>query len=87
MLPAMSDDHANGIATRADLVAFVDELRRSLEHDPSSWANDDLPRFLEALGAWVEDCDRFLADTGIDPDAISPWRLVGMVLAAAKIYE
>ena len=65
----------------------IDETLRSLEaliqefkDDPDSWENPTLDRFLEAMHAWLS-----AVRTRV-PDPPS-WKLVEMMLKAAKIYE
>jgi hypothetical protein len=70
-------DLYKAIRTRQDFVLFVDGLRRDLRENPESWENPDLDRFLEALGAWVNDSAPEEAD----------WKLIGAILMAAKTYE
>ena len=73
------------INTRAELIALISEL---ITDDSSKWENSDNGAFLEALGAWIEDCDGYYANTRSELDADSPsWQLFADALQAARIYE
>ena len=73
------------INNRAELAAFI---RKMSAEDTSKWDNSDLGRFLEALSAWVDDCDGYYANIGSmnNPDSAS-WQILADALQAAKIYE
>ena len=75
------------IRSRRDFVAFVRALRLDLRDDPTSWENDDLPRFLEALAAWAEAMDGYYINQGKPVPQQPDWRVAASMLMAAKIYE
>ncbi|MGW1890156.1 DUF7660 family protein [Streptomyces sp. NPDC002004] len=54
-------EHVNG---REDLAAFVRSLHRSHAESESAWENSDLPSFLKALSAWIDDADGWYRNTG-----------------------
>ena len=70
--------------------AMVSLIRRLLtEFQASSsetWANQRLDQYLEALGAWLEDCEGYYASLrrGIPTD---PWEILADALQAARSYE
>lgn len=47
------------IATREDLVKFIEILANESTSASKTWENEDLPSFLEAMAAWVEDMDGY----------------------------
>jgi hypothetical protein len=50
------------------------------------WENDDLPSFLEAFGAWLDDCGGYYAnDQRVLPS--NAWSIVADALRAASTYE
>ncbi|MGW3668755.1 DUF7660 family protein [Streptomyces sp. NPDC005141] len=58
------------VDSREDLAAFVRSLQRSHVDVGSSWQNPDLPSFLEALAAWIDDADGWYSNTGRElPDS------------------
>jgi hypothetical protein len=80
-------DEVERIQTREDLAAFVERLKLDYESNPAGWENGDLASFLEALGAWVEDMSGYFENRGEDIATVPPWRLLGMMLLAARSYE
>ena len=70
---------AANLSTREELAAFIGYLVSDLKAHPDRWENSDLPRFLEAMQAWM-------ADRGPDEDAVK-WRMIASTLLAARGYE
>lgn len=80
-------EQANSIRSREDFVAFVRALSKDFKDNPQSWENDNLYRFLEALGAWVEDMDGYYRNQGKPAPQQLDWKTFGDMLMAAKVYE
>ncbi|HEY3465255.1 MAG TPA: hypothetical protein VGL47_08990 [Amycolatopsis sp.] len=53
---------------------------------PANWENTSLPRYLEALAAWLQDCDGYYANQGL-PFPEGGWEVMRDALQAAKSYE
>jgi hypothetical protein len=70
----------NNVKTREDLVGFIQLLRENLGTDPTSWENDTLDDFLEAMDQWCR-------NQGLTLSANQPWKFFGKALLAAKYYE
>jgi hypothetical protein len=81
------NDQVRSIQTRQEFVAFVRELLHNLQASPGEWENPTLESYLEALAAWVEDCDGFYANRGEEVPREPSWKTLGEVLLAAKQYE
>ena len=77
-----SDPNFETVHSSDNLADFIDELRSSLSTSPELWENVTLERYLEAMAAWVRDSGNYLSQ---EPN--SNWRLVAMILAAARVYE
>ncbi|WRZ88655.1 hypothetical protein OHB54_06005 [Streptomyces sp. NBC_01007] len=75
------------VDSREDLAAFVRSLQHSHAEDGSSWENLDLPGFLEALAAWIDDADGWYSNTGHELPASGDWKLFARALRAATTYE
>ncbi|HZT82113.1 MAG TPA: hypothetical protein VFA26_17935 [Gemmataceae bacterium] len=75
------------IQSRHDLAVFVDALREHLRHHPEEWENRDLPSFLEAMAAWVEDMDGYFKTRGEPVPDQPTWQTLAQILLAAKVYE
>ena len=58
----------------------LEELIQEFKDDPASWENPTIDRLLEAMHAWLS------AVRSRVPDPPS-WKLVELMLRAAKIYE
>lgn len=80
-------EQCNSIRSREDLAEFVKALCKDLRENPESWENPNLDRFLEALGAWVEDMDGYYLNQGQLVPQQPDWKIVGDILMAAKMYE
>lgn len=75
------------INSRQDLVVFISRLKDDRVANPGDWENNDLPAFLEALAAWSEDLPGFFENRGEETPEEPTWRLLAMMLLAAKHYE
>lgn len=80
-------EHNDSIRSREDFVAFVKALSKDLHNNPASWENASLERFLEALGAWVEDMDGYYINQGKPVPQQPDWKVAADMLMAAKMYE
>ncbi len=71
---------------RDEFVVVVRALERDFADNGDAWENTTLDTFLEALGAWVQDCGRCFANRGqATPDV--DWTLFAAALQAAVMYE
>ena len=75
------------IRSREDFVAFVRALECDLRTKPSEWENRDLPEYLEALAAWVEDMEGYYRNSGEAMPSQPTWKMLGEVFLAARVYE
>ena len=53
---------------------------------PANWDNHSLPDYLEALAAWLDDCEGYYANRGL----LIPWdgwEVIQNALRAATVYE
>ena len=71
------DEVAANITSKKDLAEFIVMLQENLKTSQDEWENDRLDLFLDALAAYLDDCD---------VDELS-WCFVAGSLLAAKIYE
>jgi len=75
------------IHTRADFIGFLHTLRGQLQRRPEEWENRDLPAYLDALTAWVEDMEGYYKNRGETVPDQPTWKTLGQILLAAKVYE
>jgi hypothetical protein len=81
------DEAVQHLQSREDFVAFVRALAAHLQKNPDLWANRDLPAFLDAMAAWVEDMDGYYRNRGESVPDQPRWQTVGQILLAARVYE
>ena len=58
------------IATKQEFLRLVAML--AADQDLKTWENSSAPDFVEALGNWLEDVDRFYQSTGHSIDTSQP---------------
>lgn len=75
------------IQTRTDLVGFIEALNADLAARPEDWENPTLASFLGAMASWIEDMDGFYENDGRALPPQPNWKMIGEMLAAARIYE
>lgn len=80
-------EQVSGVATREDLVAFVEALRADLLSNSQEWENAALDQYFRALAGWLEDCSGDYERTGQGVPTTPSWKNVAEMLIAAKSYE
>ena len=76
------------VCDRATFIKFVENLRSDLRDDGSSWENNTLDNFLEALSRYTEDIQGYYDYTEQKINADQPsWQLFADILKGATIYE
>lgn len=80
-------ERARTTETREDFVEFLREFRADFASGHSGWVNADLPTFLEAMAAWINDMDGYYRNAGQNSSDLTPWRIMADILMAARIYE
>ncbi|GAB3651794.1 hypothetical protein GCM10027589_08830 [Actinocorallia lasiicapitis] len=81
-------DRVDGISSPQELSDFVEKMSIiASSPERPGWENADLPRFFEAISAWIADMDGFFANQGIEGTVIPSWKLFGEMLLAATMYE
>lgn len=80
-------EEADAVTSRDDLVELLRRLKSDLESKPDGWANADLPSFLEAMAAWIDDMDGYYANQGQPIPTTPSWRTVADILMAGRCYE
>jgi hypothetical protein len=78
---------ARTVQTRADLAAFIAQLKADFDANGGDWQNTDLSSFLEAMAAWIEDMNGYYQNAGEKVSELPPWRILADVLIAARMYE
>ncbi|WP_456300754.1 DUF7660 family protein [Streptomyces herbicida] len=78
---------AHSVHDRQSLSAFLAAVSRDFQEDPERWENREISTFLEAMAAWVMDCDEIFRRNGESIPSNEAWATVAKVVAAARIYE
>ena len=83
----MQIEEISKIKDHNDLAEFIQKIRQELIDNPAGWQNADLPAFLEAMSAWVEDFEGYCLNTGEPMPTAEAWQVVAKILCASRIYE
>ena len=83
----MNTIETTNVGTKEEFEGFLDKVLIDYSQNSESWENPDLPRFLEALQAWLQSCDGYYQNQQIDIASVNPWRQIADAVAAARIYE
>jgi hypothetical protein len=75
------------IKTKDDFVSFVYSLSQDYQNNPSSWKNNEIGTFLEAMAAWVDDMEGYYLNQCLPVPEKPDWKMIANMVAAAKIYE
>ena len=75
------------IKTHRELSEFIVTLRQNYIDSPQSWENDNLAAYLDAMAAWTADCEGCFKNNNLPLPDPEVWRIMGMMLSAARIYE
>lgn len=75
------------IITKDEFLQFLANFRQDLQDHPEKWENKDLPSFLEAMQAWIEDMDGFYENIDQPCPSNISWEVFVHILNAASIYE
>jgi hypothetical protein len=81
------DELLNSVESRQDLARFVLALKQDLIDHPDDWENVSLEGFLDALSAWIGSMHGYFKNQGLSEPDNPDWKLVGMMLLAASMYE
>jgi len=83
----MIQDQADAVQSCEEFATFVRSLRQNLLEHSADWENANLPEFLEAMAAWVEDMQGYFTNKGTRMPAQPNWSIFAQILAAARQYE
>jgi hypothetical protein len=75
------------VRSRHDLAAFVNFLARDLQQHGGDWENNNLPDFLQAMAAWIDDMDGYYTNVGKPMPEQPTWQTIAEILAASRILE
>ena len=82
------EERLEAVRTREDLSQFVEFLAQDLRDHPGEWENSDLGRYLDALSGLIDGLRGLYRNVyKTDVPEQPSWKMIGMMLLAAKIYE
>ena len=76
------------IHSRQQLIDHLFRLMDDFDGVGDQWQNRDLYTFLQAMAAWLDDCDGYYQNAGLAVNVDRPsWQLFADALSAAAAYE
>jgi hypothetical protein len=76
------------VRSRDDLIDHIFRLLDDHDAIGGQWENKDIYTFLQAMAAWLKDCEGYYRNTGPSVDARLPsWQIFADALSAASVYE
>ncbi|MFV2022410.1 hypothetical protein, partial [Micromonospora sp. LOL_023] len=80
----MNLDDTGAVQSREDLVAYLRSLAAASAAPPECWENTELPRYLEAMSAWIGSMDGWARNQGRELPDQPMWSMVADILRAAR---
>ena len=78
----------NPVIGRQQLIDHLFRLMDDFDGVGNQWRNQDIYTFLQAMAAWLEDCEGFYVNQGKAVNVDQPtWQLFADTLSAAAVYE
>jgi hypothetical protein len=76
------------VQSRQQFIGHLFRLMDDFDGAGNHWQNQDIYTFLQAMAAWLDDCDGFYRNCGKPIDVDQPsWQLFADMLSAAAVYE
>ncbi len=76
------------VQSRKQLIEHLFRLMDDFDSAGNHWENQDIHTFLQAMAAWLNDCEVFYHSAGKSIDVDQPsWQLFADMLSAAAVYE
>jgi hypothetical protein len=76
------------VQSRQQLIDHLFRLMDDFDGAGNYWKNQDVYTFLQAMAAWLDNCEGYYRNSGRAVDAEAPsWQLFADALSAAAVYE
>lgn len=76
------------VKDRRSFIHFVNELKQDFLTNPDGWENKTIPDYLDAIGAYAKDIQRYYDNTNQNINAETPdWQTFADILQGATVYE
>jgi hypothetical protein len=80
--------NGESIQSRQQLIDHLFRLMDDFDAAGDEWENRDVYTYLQAMAAWLADCDGYYRNAGLGVDVDQPsWQLFADALSAAAVYE
>ncbi|MEO6315864.1 MAG: hypothetical protein ABIU63_17735 [Chitinophagaceae bacterium] len=77
-------DLADQVSSKEDFISFLQKLQQDYRINKNEWENPDLPRYFEAMEAFLEGSTN---EAFNKIDFIPSWSLFANILLVASVYE
>jgi hypothetical protein len=82
------DELIDQVSSVADLVRFIQAVRKELLESPEKWENQTLPDYLDAMAAWLNDSHANKSSPGYTILNEQPsWQTFARILLMPSVYE
>jgi hypothetical protein len=80
--------NSESVQSRQELISHLFRLMDDFDGVGNLWKNQDVYTFMQAMAAWLNDCEESYRQSGQSVDVEIPsWRLFADALSAAAVYE
>jgi hypothetical protein len=80
--------NAETVHSREELIDHLFRLLDDYDGVGNQWQNRDVYTFLQAMAAWLNDCEGYYRNNGLSVDVNKPsWQMFAHALSAAAVYE
>jgi hypothetical protein len=80
--------NGDAVQSRQQLIDHLLHLMDDFDGAGNHWQNRDIYTFLQAMAAWLNDCEGFYRNINKPIDVDQPsWQLFADLLSAAAVYE
>jgi hypothetical protein len=75
------------VNSKEELAEFLLALSQKLENGAHPLENPGTVDFIEAASAWIDSCDGFYENFGLEMPAQPDWKFIATIFKAACVYE
>lgn len=76
------------VTDKKSFIEFINLLDEDFRHFPSTWENNNLSKFLGAIGEYTKDIQGYYDNTNQNVNSDEPsWKVFADILKGATMYE
>jgi hypothetical protein len=80
--------NGESVQSRQQLIDHLFRLLDDFDGAGNHWQNQDIYTFLQAMAAWLSDCEGYYRNTGQSvPVETASWQVFADALSAGAVYE